>query len=327
MFFPLDQRWGLGASQYSERLSKHLVWLSGLLPYEQVRQVMARIGGHVIGKTNAWRETQQRGARLQAEMARRQAALRPEQVVPTNARQDHHHPKGVSMDGGMVHVRGEGWKEFKAGVVYDIGLRPGRDVLTGEPAEQPCAEQSHYTAVLGDVTQFAPALWELAAAHDLLSAARSSVTADGAEWAWNLCADLFPDSVQIVDWYHATQHLAEAAQALFPDEQTQAATWYRHAQELLFRGQAWRIIQTLHQAALPDLARYFEQHQRRMRYHQFREEGFLIGSGPIESGIKQYKARLTGPGMQWSRPGVERMLVLRSAVLSHDFDDLWAAAA
>jgi hypothetical protein len=288
---------------------------------------MVRIGGQAISEANAWRETQQRGAQLQAEMARRQAALRPEHIVPTNARQDHDQLKGVSMDGGMVHVRDEGWKEFKVGVVYDIGVREGEDVLTGEATEQPCAEQSRYTAVLGDVAHYSPALWELAATHDLLSAAQSSVTADGAEWIWNLCADIFPDSVQIVDWYHAMQHLAPAAQALFPDAETQAATWYRQAQDLLFRGQAWRIIQTLHQAELPDLALYFERHQRRMRYHEFREAGLLIGSGAVESGIKQYKTRLTGPGMRWSRPGAERMLVLRSAVLSQDFDDLWAAAA
>lgn len=288
---------------------------------------MARLGGYAISEANAWRETQQRGAQLQAEMARRQAALRPEHIVPTNARQDHDQLKGVSMDGGMVHVRGEGWKEFKVGVVYAIGMRNGQDVLTGEPTQQPCAEQSCYTAVLGDVARFSPALWELAATHDLLSAAQSSVTADGAEWIWNLCADIFPDSVQIVDWYHALQHLAVAAQALFPDAERPAATWYRQAQNLLFRDQAWRIIQTLHQAGLADLALYFERHQRRMRYHEFREAGLLIGSGAVESGIKQYKARLTGPGMRWSRPGAEQMLVLRSAVLSHDFDDLWAAAA
>jgi hypothetical protein len=124
-------------------LSQQIVWLSGLLPYEQVTQVMKRVGGRTISTTNIWRETQQRGARLQAVLEQKRAALRPEQIVPTNARQDHHHPKGVSIDGGMVHVRGEGWKEFKTGVVYDIGVRPGQDVLTGEPDDLPCAEHSH----------------------------------------------------------------------------------------------------------------------------------------------------------------------------------------
>ena len=51
-----------------------------------------------------------------------------------------------------------------------------------------------------------------------------------------------------------------------------------------------------------------------------------IGSGTVESGIKQYKARLTAAGMRWSRPAAEKMFVLRSAVLGDDFDELWDAA-
>ena len=190
----------------------------------------------------------------------------------------------------------------------------------------PCAEDARYTAVLGDVAQFAAALWALAVTHDLPRAARSSVTADGAEWIWNLSTDLFPDSTQIVNWYHATQHLAQAAHALFPQDETRAVEWYRHMQTPLFQGEIWKITRPLMQAGLADLARYFEHHQRRMRYHEFREEGWLIGSGPVESEVKQYKARLTGPGMRWARPNAERMLVIRSAVLGNNFDTLWAAA-
>jgi hypothetical protein len=63
-----------------------------------------------------------------------------------------------------------------------------------------------------------------------------------------------------------------------------------------------------------------------MQYPVFRADGYPIGSGSVESGIKQYKARLTGPGMRWSCAGVDRMVVIRSAVLSNSFDELWAAA-
>jgi len=303
-----------------------MVWLSGLLPYGQVVQVFERVGHQRLPPGNVWRETQTRGERLRAEAERQRAAVAPERTVLGDEREDHDLPQGVSMDGGMVHIRGEGWKEFKVGVVYDIELQPGLDPPTGETVDQPCAQQSRYTAVLGDVEQFGPALWTVAVQHDLPRAARSSVTADGAEWIWNLAADLFPDSTQIVDWYHATQHLAQAAHALFPEDETRAEEWYRHMHTPLFHGDLWKITHPLQQAGLADHARYFEHHQRRMQYQEFREEGWLIGSGPVESAIKQYKTRLTGPGMRWSRPNAERMLVLRSAVLSHEFDALWAAA-
>jgi hypothetical protein len=63
-----------------------------------------------------------------------------------------------------------------------------------------------------------------------------------------------------------------------------------------------------------------------MQYAQFRAAGFPIGSGGVESGVKQFKQRLTGPGMRWSRPALNRMIVLRSAVLGDSFDRLWDAA-
>ena len=303
-----------------------MVWLSGLVPYGQAVQVFERIGQRGIPRSNLWRETQAQGARLQAELDHQRAIVAPERVVVGHERDDHATPKGVSMDGGMVSIRGEGWKEFKAGVVYDVASRPGQDPQTGEAVDLPCVEAPRYTAVLGDVAQFAPALWAVAVAHDVPRAARSSVTADGAEWIWNLTTDLFPDSTQIVDWYHATQHLAQAAHALFPDDEIQADKWYRSMQTPLFRGEIWRITRPLLAANLVAHARYFEHHQRRMRYQEFRDDGWLIGSGPVESEIKQFKVRLTGPGMRWSRPNAERMLVIRAAVLSDDFDTLWAAA-
>lgn len=302
-----------------------MVWLSALLPYGQAEEVFARIGQVQRPDATLWRQVQRHGERLQGYEARQQTQANPERVILAGG-PDHQQPKGVSMDGGMVHIRGEGWKEFKAGVVYDVGQRPSRDPHTGEQVDLACAQASRYTAVLGDVAQFAPALWAIAVEHDLPRAARSSVTADGAEWIWNLAADLFPDSAQIVDWYHATQHLAQAAHALCPQEEARAGEWYRAMLDPLFRGEVWKIVLPLTQAGLADHARYFDHHQRRMQYQEFREEGWLIGSGPVESEIKQFKARLSGPGMRWARPNAQRMLLLRSAVLSNRFDALWAAA-
>ncbi len=63
-----------------------------------------------------------------------------------------------------------------------------------------------------------------------------------------------------------------------------------------------------------------------MQSQEFHEQGYPTGSGTIESGIKRFKHRLSGPGMRWSRPAAERMLVLRAAVLSNAFDALWASA-
>jgi hypothetical protein len=84
-----------------------------------------------------------------------------------------------------------------------------------------------YSAVLGSPEDLSPALWRLAVQRQIPIATESSVTADGAEWIWNLAADLFPDSTQIVDWYHACQHLALAATALYPDNPDKAQLWLK----------------------------------------------------------------------------------------------------
>jgi hypothetical protein len=153
-------------------------------------------------------------------------------------------------------------------------------------------------------------------------AADLSCTADGAEWIWNVAADYFPNAQQIVDWYHATEHLAKAAEALHPKNEAAAQAWQHERRQDLYLGGAEQIATWLKQAGLAEHATYFHTHQRRMQYQEFREEGHLIGSGTVESGIKRFKHRLNGPRMRWLRAAAERMLVIRAAVMSGDFDRL-----
>lgn len=303
-----------------------MVWLSGLLPYAQAALVFERIAHREIPANSLWRQTQQHGQRLKQHLDCQMERVAPERVVLPPPGQDHAQRKGLSLDGGKVHLRGEGWKEFKVGTVYDIELRWERDPETGDEVEQAHGVKMAYTGLLGNADAFGRAFWALAVAHDIPQAADLSVTADGAEWIWNLVADYFPQSVQIVDWYHACEHLSQAAQAVYPDDPAAAQRWAEQHRHDLYLGSIHHITTPLEQADLPSEAQYFHTHQRRMQYHTFREQGYPIGSGTVESGIKRYKARLTGAGMHGSRPAAERLLVIRSAVLTGDFDDLWNAA-
>ncbi|MFC1960244.1 hypothetical protein ACFLYO_06005, partial [Chloroflexota bacterium] len=111
-----------------------------------------------------------------------------------------------------------------------------------------------------------------------------------------------------------------------PDNTTAAQNWFRQRCDNLFKGEVHIITSLLERVDLVSHTRYFYTHKRRMQYQQFCTDGYPIGSGTIESGVKQFKARLTGPGMRWSRPAAEQMLVIRAAVLGQAFDELWAAA-
>jgi hypothetical protein len=305
-----------------------MVWLAGTASsYEEAETIFKRIARRHIPRSSIRRQANRAGACMKAYQEHQQDLIGVERVRLLAPWEDHYQRKGVSMDGGMVHIREEGWKEIKVGAAFDIVMQPQRDPVTGEWAEHACADQLSYTAVLGGVGEFAKALWKLALDADIPSADQSSVTADGAPWIWNVASDLFPDSTQIVDWYHATQHLSAAGHALYPDNESQAHKWVSQKRQHLFQGDIHLITTSLDGAGLSDHSRYFHTHKRRMQYHQFQDDGFPIGSGTVESSIKQFKARLTGPGMRWSRSGAEHMLVIRAAVMDDSFDDLWASAA
>ena len=300
-----------------------MVWLCSQVPYEQGRELAERLGGWHIPVGTLWNTVQQRGERLANALEQEQAQVSLARTEWENQRYAPESRKAVSMDGGMVNVRGEGWKELKVGLVADM---PTVQAIAETEDGQVHLTNLHYCGVVGDVATFGEALWTLAVRHDIPYSGLVVVTADGAAWIWRLCADYFPCAQQVVDWFHACQHLAQAALARFPDDPLAAKRCTYDLKSLLFKGEIHLILQHFERFALTDFANYFSQHARRMQYAQFRAAGFPIGSGSVESGVKQFKQRLTGSGMQWSRPALLRMVLLRSAVLSHTFDHFWEAA-
>jgi hypothetical protein len=327
--FPLDEQLGLNVTVYSQQMAQKMVWLSGLLPYAQCEVVMREIGERLIPASSIWRQTQRHGERLQAVVEHQRDEVSVERVVLPAVQYDHDQRKGVSMDGGMVNIRDEGWRELKVGAVFDVDLRLERNPQTQELDEMAHGVNVHYTAVLGTKEDFTPALWALAVERDVPTAKERAVIGDGAAWIWNVAEDVSPDGRQIVDWFHAVQHLADAAQALYPNDThiSKRKRWLTTYKTHLYMGRVHKIIAALHTQNRPDLAHYFDTHQRRMQYLAFREEGFPIGSGTVESGVKQFKQRLTGTGMRWKRDNANRMLVIRAAVLGNDFQALWQMAA
>jgi hypothetical protein len=326
--FPLDEQLGLNATVYSHQMAQKMVWLSGLLPYEQCEAVMREIGERFVPASSIWRQTQRHGQRLQALVEHQREQVSVERVVLPDVQDDHDQRKGVSLDGGMVNIRNEGWRELKVGAVFDVETRLERNPQTQEWHEMAHGVNVHYTAVLGTKEDFTPALWALAVAQDVPTAKERAVIGDGAAWIWNVAEDVCPDGRQIVDWFHAVGHLADAAQALYANDADSAKRkrWLTTYKTHLYMGRVHKIIAALHKQKRPDLAHYFQTHQRRMQYLEFREEGFPIGSGTVESGVKQFKQRLTAAGMRWNRDNANRMLVIRAAILSDAFHHLWATA-
>lgn len=248
-------------------MAQKRVWLSGLLPYAQGAAVFEEIGERLIPASSIWRQTQQQGERLQAHVQHQRQQVSVERVVLPDARHDHHQHQGVSMAGGMVNIRGEGGRELKVGAVFDVEPRLERNPQTHQLEEMAHGVNVHYPAGLGSKEAFRPALWALAVAHKVPTARERAVIGDGAAWVWSVAEDVCPDGRQIVDWFHAVHHLAEAAAALYPDEKHvhKRPHWLNTHKDHLYRGRIHKIIAALCKRERDDLAAYFENHQRRMQ--------------------------------------------------------------
>lgn len=332
-FSPLDSQLHVSTT-WSEQVAKHAVWLIGQVDDDFAEQVFAKIGGVFLSDTSIWRQQAQWGEEircqttLQAESAN---ALPLRGQVGPDAFRDAQ-DRGVAMDGAMLFVRKEGWKELKAGCIFDIALQPEIGKENAEPEWLAHAVNTSYLGVLGGPEKFGQHLWAEALRRRMPQAHDSLVCGDGAPWIWNLALEHFGDSRQVVDWFHAKEHLYKAAHLAFGEGSSDAIRQAKTLETPLYQGQASQVAATLCEWAdeFPAVAKalhaeagYFETNKRRMQYLELREDGFPIGSGMIESGCKQFRARFNGAGMRWSRAGAERMIPVRAAIMSERFDAVW----
>jgi hypothetical protein len=335
VFFPLDRQLKVAGERWSEGLRKLAVWLDGLLTYERAESVLAKVGQLSLSDTTAWRQAQVCGAQAQALAAvqRATATAMPErgQSLPGEAPSSER--LAVAMDGGMISIRGEGWKELKVGGIGRIQLRWSRDPVTKELLALAHTVENSYVTHLGGPVTFGQQVWAEAKARRWSQAADTVALGDGAPWIWNLVGEHFYDSVQIVDWYHAKQHLSQAANLIHGEDTPAAKAWLKEQEASLFEGHAERVADCINRhakskrKAAKDLrghAGYFRDNQRRMQYLERREEDYPIGSGLVESGCKQFRARFVGSGMRWNRAGAERLLPIRAAIMSRRFDAFWS---
>jgi hypothetical protein len=167
-------------------------------------------------------------------------------------------------------------------------------------------------------------------------AEKKVVIGDGAEWIWNIANQHFPGAIQIVDLYHARQHLWDLVRKLYPNQQAEQERWMLiHKDALLDEGKIEELVASLRslQSANPELlekirieADYFEKNTERMRYPEFRAQHLFVGSGVIEAGCKTIiGSRCKQSGMFWTVRGANAILALRCCHFNGRFEDYWEA--
>ena len=147
-FFPLDQQLHLIEKHRSEGVSKLTTWLCGQLSYEDAVEVLERVGGIHLSDTTAWRTTQQWGEQRKITEAR-QAEEAQQKPVESAMAVNETERLGAALDGVIVYVREEGWKELKVGCVFQIEPHTVQDERLGEAVVVGHAAQQSYVAHLG----------------------------------------------------------------------------------------------------------------------------------------------------------------------------------
>ncbi len=233
--------------------------------------------------------------------------------------------------------KGDVYREMKVGAVFLAERGPERSELAPEVwVDTPKAGSLHYVARRTAKGGFGPLLYVLAVQPGLSRAKQLVVLGDGAPWIWKLVAEHFPGAVQMVDWYHAQEHVWDVAHAVFGPGSQEAGIWAKHACTLLVHGQIEDLVAAIGKlppiAPAPDESRsvpdkavdYFTTNAQRMRYPAFRAQGMHVCSGIAEAACKTVvDTRAKRTGMRWTPEGLDAVLPLRTAQLNHTYDEFW----
>jgi len=164
-------------------------------------------------------------------------------------------------------------------------------------------------------------------------APRRAVLGDGAAWIWNLADEHFPEAVQIVDRFHAKQHLSDVGKSIYGPTSDLGKAWAHERHDDLDAGDTDAVLRALRVHAKADenarkCVDYVTANQSRMRYREFRKQGLCTSTGVVEAGCKvAIGTRLKRTGMHWTVAGADAIIALRCCKLSGRFEDFWERRA
>jgi hypothetical protein len=230
----------------------------------------------------------------------------------------------ISMDGVMINVIGEGWKEVKMVTVSAVSHAVEQE--TGKRRTR--LTHHSYRAGLWDAADFANQQWAEACRRGVERTAYLSSVNDGAAWIWNVTRMCYGNCVEILDWWHAVERLWTIAHQQFGPDTPQASAWVAAQKTLLGQSRLRQILRNVRRLYprhhLPESVRkavaYLFHNRHRMYYKEYRQAGYPIGSGSVESGCKLVvQTRLKQAGMRWKRASAQAVLALRSLLLSQNW--------
>lgn len=239
----------------------------------------------------------------------------------------------IGADGIHTPMRGGGTCEAKVGVMFwerdHWRLSPKRAIV----------KHREYVATLEGVEAFREHLNRCYSQTVQQQPHQVVFLGDGAAWIWLMAALLFPDAIQILDFFHVSEYLWQVARNAFAGNADEQKAWVETQQERLKASQ-WQTVVAAAQRLPPtsealtnsiqQLARYLEHNQSRIDYSSYLQQGLMIGSGVVESSNRRIvTVRLKQSGMFWSKVGAEAVMNLRACYLSSSqrWQDFWRETA
>jgi hypothetical protein len=338
--FPADVELGVLNTEFSPGVRRMLALVGQEVPFRQGRQQMKVLADLEVTAKSVERTAEAIGADI---AQRQQAKIHSSLQLDLPAMTGEPIPiLYVQMDGTGVPVvkketlgrqgKTEGQpahtREVKLGCVFTQTTWDGE----GYPVRDP--DSTTYTGAIECAEEFGRRIYAEACRRGWSRAQKKVVMGDGAEWIWNLAGEHFSGAIQIVDLYHARQHLWEVTRTLYPNDHAKQKAWMKAYQKrLLDKGKIANLVVSLRslRSRHPEVvekirseADYFERNTERMQYPKFRRQHLFVGSGVIEAGCKTVIAsRLKRSGMFWTIRGANAILVLRCCYLNGQFEDYW----
>lgn len=177
-------------------------------------------------------------------------------------------------------------------------------------------------------SEFAERALREATRRGFTEAPRCVVLGDGSAWIWNTAKELFPQAIQILDRFHAKEHLSKVGKAIYGDSEP-GKKWIQRRYDELDEGRLPSLLKALnrqtpqHQEA-SECADYIRNNRDRMRYPEFHQQGLCTATGVVEAGCKvAIRTRLKRTGMHWTVSGANAIIALRCCKLNGRYEDFW----
>lgn len=317
---PLDRHWRLGPARTTPTVQALVAGLAAAVPYGQVPGLLRQLGLPIhLGVTSIEQITQRLGRAVQQDP--------PRPVGPAQRA-----GLAVALDGVMTPMR-NGYQEARCATLYEFS--PAGAPFPRPTEAPPTPPQPLRREVLGtlEARDALPALaCQRAVARRPTPTTQIVALGDGAPWIWAAYAAHLPHREEILDFYHAMQHVGAVAEAWYGAGTEAAERFCTEMREaLLKRGTvslfrrlfAWQPATAEGQHVKQRETAYFRNNQKRMAYPRYLRAGLPIGTGVMESACKQLiTQRFKGAGMRWKFRTAEPLVHLRAALLTHPELDL-----